>query len=339
MGKKRIKPSDLYWGLGWMFSYLFYSKASVSWLFVHARIKGIFRSIISSKRRSIAENLKVVYGKEKSAKEIKIITRRHFEYLEKNDLTFLLPQLKNFQVSSNWPIEGLEYLDAALEKKCGAILLSAHFGYGRVISHLLRLHGYKVNLVGVKSDPTFSNRYKKDRQWRRQHRPLSMFCKYMHERFQLAKNAYDVCDLVAHMNVRPLLKALKNNEILIILGDGLHALNFVNVKILNQILPFPTGPMSIANATGTTVLPTFAVDTKNGLGIKIQIEQPLHIKPTNDSNNEIAEKIHQFAQIYQAYINRYPHLYRWSKDNWFEKRIKQSQKDVSERFVDQPAKI
>ncbi len=318
-----------------MLTYFFYTSASISRLFLIAKIKGRLRSHFSPKRFSIAKNLRFIYGNEMSDKALRTITRQHFEYLEKNDLTFVLPQLKHFKNPGNWPISGLEHLDSALEKKRGVILLSAHFGYGRIISHILRLRGYKINLIGVKSAPTFSNRYKKDRQWRRRRRPLSTFCKYMHGRFQFAKNAFDNCDLVADLNVRPLLRALKSNEILIILGDGLHALNFVNVNILNQTLPFPTGPMSIAKATGAVILPTFAIDTQNRLGIKIEIGQPLQIDPDTNSKDAIAEKIHQFARIYERYIYSYPHLHRWSKENWFDKRIKQSKKDVSERFAEQ----
>jgi lauroyl/myristoyl acyltransferase len=141
-------------------------------------------------------------------------------------------------------------------------------------------------------------------------------------------------DLVADFNVRPLVESLKKNEIIMILGDALHSVNFAHIKILEQVYPFPTGFMTIAMNTGATILPTFAVDDFGGYGIKIVIEKPLELEKNGATNQELTTiNIEHYVRIFESYVKRYPHLFKiWTKENWFEKRRARSRKDLSKRY-------
>ncbi len=155
----------------------------------------------------------------------------------------------------------------------------------------------------------------------------------MYQRLQVARDSYDVIDLAATLNIRPLVQVLQRNEILFIQGDGLHAANLINVEILGQQIPFPQGLMSIAQGTGAAVVPVFAIDTPNGLGLRIVIETPLRFKKIETSpRGETAPSIEDFARVFESFVKRYPHLYRWSREKWLEKRRERGSRTVAERY-------
>ena len=330
MSDKLFKPSDLLWAIGWLCKKTFYTVAPLPLLFLIAGLKGRLKSYRSQARVLTYKNLAAVFGRMKSEKEIRAIVRRHFEYAEKNELTYFLPRLEPFAKPDCWPVEGLEFLDSALALGKGAILLSAHFGYARVIKPAISLRGYPVTIVGPRAGARFRQSYKQAREQKRQ--TLTRFGKFMHQRLQISNAAYAVNDLAASLNVRPLVELLRKNEILFIQGDGLHSANLVNVEVLGQPIPFPEGVMSLALKTGTAILPAFAVDTPSGLGIRTIIEKRLEL-PTNGTEREVVIRyVECFAHVFESYLNRYPHLYRWSRENWLEKRRARGMRKVEQRY-------
>ncbi|MEK7728149.1 MAG: lysophospholipid acyltransferase family protein [candidate division KSB1 bacterium] len=331
MNEKWFRPSDLYWPVVWLCGKMFYAVAPVPLLFLWANLKGWYKSLTSPQRTAAYNNLFAVFGDVKSEREIRALVRRHFQYAEKNELTYLLPRLPVFARPERWPVEGLEHLEAALAAGKGAILLSAHYGYARMIKPILSMRGYKVSIVGPKAGIRYSRRYKQEREQKRSE--FTRFGKFMHQRLQVARDSYDVIDLAATLNIRPLVQVLKRNEILFIQGDGLHAANLVNVEILGQSIPFPQGIMSIARGTGAAVVPVFAVDTPGNLGLRIVIETPICFgEDVAAAPDTAAAHIEKFARVFESYVKRYPHLYRWTREKWMEKRRERGKRTVQERY-------
>ena len=163
---------------------------------------------------------------------------------------------------------------------------------------------------------------------------LTQFGNFIYHRFLDLPtfSAHEEDDLAANLNIRPLVQALQRNEILIMTVDGVRASNFIEVKILGQIIPFATGSISMAGGTGAVVLPTFVVDSNTrAIGIKLIIEKPLELEHTDNPKQDLRVNIERFARIFESYIDRYPHLYRWG-NNYFEKRRWASRIDVADRY-------
>ncbi|RMD97709.1 MAG: hypothetical protein D6814_08965, partial [Calditrichaeota bacterium] len=220
-------------------------------------------------------------------------------------------------------IEGLHHLDEALALKSGAILLTAHFGYGRLIKHLMRLHGYPAWLVGPKVEEKPKHKY-------------SPFAKFVYRKIlnmpEFSVNEEN--DIESNLNIRPLVQKLKNNEILILTADGLRASSLLDVKVIGQIVPMATGSVSLARATGAQILPAFGVDDDEGeIGIKLVIEKPMELTITQNAKEDARVNLQKFGCILESYINRYPHLYRWAKANFFKKRQQFSKVDVADRYA------
>jgi KDO2-lipid IV(A) lauroyltransferase len=329
MNNKLFKPSDLYWMCKWLISKIYYSALPIPALMRLAKLKGLFKSFASKKRFVVKENIVSVFGDSKSEREIQALARRHFEYLEKVHTAFFLLRLRQNINPRNWPIEGLDHLDSALAQGKGVILVSAHFGYSRAIKPLLKMRGYSVSLVGNKAGAKIGKEYKS-----RLKKQLgrSRFGRFIFKRLELANLTQEDNDFPAELNVRPLVKALKRNEIIVIMGDGLHAMNFVEFKILDQLLPFPTGWMSIAAETGAAVLPVFVVDSTDKLGLQLFIEKPLTISKNERIKPDLAAGVECFARLFGSYVERYPHLYKWGKTSRSQKWLTRSKLDLAERY-------
>ncbi|RMD96393.1 MAG: hypothetical protein D6814_11485, partial [Calditrichaeota bacterium] len=322
--KDRIRASDLYWVTKWGLIRLFYFLTPVPFFLLYARLKGYYQSKFSEQRFLIQRCLKAVFEGQKSEKEIRTLMRKHLQFLRTVDLALILPKVRGFSSYKGWQIEGLEHLDAALAQGKGAILLTTHFGYTKLIRPVLQPRGYTVRLVRPRSS---SKRLKYQKMMLNQY---SAFRRAAYERFQIAKS-HDPNDPVADFNVRPLVEVLKRNEVLVILGDALHASNFVYVKILGKEVPFPTGVLSIAYRMGTPVIPTFAIDRPGGLGMKLELNPPLEIpKNGTPAKTAIEGTTENFAKIFASYLERYPYLYiqAWTKENFFDRRLARSRKDV-----------
>lgn len=332
--KKLFRLSDLYWTAAWFCTRAFYTLAGLRTLFFCTKLRGRLKSFAAPARTPTYQNLMAVFGRFKTEKEVRAIVRRHFEYQEMVELEFLLPGLKRFSHPRFWPVDGLQHLDQALARGRGVILLSTHFGYSRSIRHFLRVRGYAIMAVGAKAGVRSGKRYKKGRELTRE--GLTRFGKFMYQRLQLDRTAHDFYDISAHLNVRPLVQALGDNRILFIEGDGLHSANFIEIEIVGHPVPFPTGAMSMALATGAAVLPAFAVDAQHG-GIEVFIEKPLELQQSGDVRKDSAAGVQAFARIFESYVLRYPHLYRWSRENWLEKRRRRSRSDIEQRYNPQLA--
>ncbi len=141
MNEKLFRLGDLLQVGAWLCGKIFYTVAPVPVLFLWANLKGWYKSRAASQHTAAYKNLVAVFGDSKSEREIRAIVRRHLQYGEKNELTYLLPRLPGFENPARWPVEGLENLEAALAAGKGAILLSAHYGYARMIKPVLSMRG------------------------------------------------------------------------------------------------------------------------------------------------------------------------------------------------------
>src|SRR5207302_6883857 len=122
--------------------------APVSWLFRLADAAGTVRSLTSGARSDVRRRLERHLGKTCTEAELRRIERRHFQFAERNALARVWPQIRNFAGNESCRLDGLQHIDAALAEGRGVILLSAHFGYARLIKPLLSRRGYRVWLVG-----------------------------------------------------------------------------------------------------------------------------------------------------------------------------------------------
>ncbi len=326
MQNKLFEISDIYYAGNWIFHRFAYRLLPVNFYLRYARLKGRFKYYFSNQRNRIKINLMKFLGNIYSEKKIGSIALRHFEFCEKMNITHKLINLDQFTPPANWQVEGLAHLDNALSRGKGAILVSAHFGYYKLIKNILIQKGYKVKLVRANS----SKNTKKDEKIFQQ---ASRFKKRIYERYYTPLALPDENDLFANFNIRPLMNVLNANEILVIMGDALHSSQFTYLPFLGQTYPFPQGYMSLAMMTDTSILPAFVLNADKGSTLKLVIEDPLVLEKKGANGNGLQHNIEQYVTVYESYVKRYPdHLKIWLKEDWFEKRLARSKKSIKKRY-------
>ena len=109
---------------------------------------GTVDSLSYRARTTLMETLETHVGETTSRRELQRIVRRHLQTRRTGRFTLIWPQVRAFAGVETIPIQGLEDLDEALARGKGAILVTAYFGYVRMIKPILRSRGRRAVLVG-----------------------------------------------------------------------------------------------------------------------------------------------------------------------------------------------
>jgi KDO2-lipid IV(A) lauroyltransferase len=248
------------------------------------------------KQRQVAlSSLNVAFGKDKTKAELDNIARDCFTIIAKSavELMFLMnkPSLAKKRVS----IEGREYLDKALAKGCGVILVSAHFGNFPLLLGRLALDGYKA--AGIMK-PMRDTRMEK------------LFLK-KRDKFGV-RTIYsmprDAC-------VNKTIQALRNNELLFIPIDQNFGTGGVFVNFFGRKAATAVGPVVLAQRTGAAILPCFIVRQPDDTH-KIIFEPALSLEKGESTQDTVLVNIQKLTDIIEAYIRKYPAEWGWIHRRW-----------------------
>ena len=245
------------------------------------------------KKEILVQNLtRLKDGLHRDAKAEEHILRGYFRnhYID-HLLIFIFPKFGKKEVRKFVEISGLEYLDEALKKKKGVILLHGHFGPVHLPLVSLARIGYQLKQVGYPSDEG-----------------LSWIGRNVAFRLRLKYEAVIPADIInADSYVRPIFRWLGTNGVLMITGDGTgidkqmgkyHMFEFFGQQVM-----FPLGPSILAHKSGATIMPMFVVPGEETL-YKIVIEKP--IKSDMSAKEGIQDITDQFIRRLEDYISRYP---------------------------------
>jgi lauroyl/myristoyl acyltransferase len=107
---------------------------------------------------------------------------------------------------------------------------------------------------------------------------------------------------------RSLVRLLAENRIVCMANDGMYGQRFVSVPFLGHSRSVATGTVTLARATGATMLPMFCVEAPVGKW-RVIIEPPIRSDAANrdQAAYDIAA---QYVALLESYIRRYPDQYR-----------------------------
>lgn len=284
---------------------------------------GYLRSRYRGVPPAVRNNLEFVFGDERRAEALDTISTDYARYEHQLYLYRILPLHRGFRDTDLWRIDGLENLDAALKGGRGVVLATAHLGFPHMIPEILRLNGYNIQQVVASGE-----RLRRQRREEEGVARGSRFRKYIHFRTRIVTDAVAEHDIVASLDVRPILQMLDQNGIVMIAGDGEWSTEFEILPLLEREYPFPVGFIKLAVMTGAAVLPAFCIFDSNWKMVT-QIHPPLDI----DSNHSMRENVAQFAKALEQQISRTPHQWlRWRQERWFEKMLSWVDKELPERY-------
>ena len=263
----------------------------VSWGIALLRTMGdVHYSFSRGKKGLLRYNLSRLKGDSAAddEKSIREYFRNHYI-----DHLFILifPKFGTREIERFVEIEGLEFLDKALKKGKGVLLIHGHFGPVHLPLVVLSRLGYRMKQIGFPTDEG-----------------LSWIGRNIAFRLRLKYESKIPAEIIkADSFLRPAFKWLNENGIIMVTGDGTgterkvgkHAL----FKFFNQPVMFPLGPAILREKTGAAILTVFIVPGEKK-AYKIIIEE--FIMSDYKDGEGIQNTTQQFVNRLGRYIDKYP---------------------------------
>jgi len=183
--------------------------------------------------------------------------------------------------------EGLENLDIALSRGKGVILLLSHFGSFLLPLPFLGYRGYNINQITGKQIHT------------------SLIAERMWRWRKKDADKLPINFIQADKFLRPVYKALMNNEIVVMAFDGRDGSKWAVTEFFERKVRFSTGPFELAKNTGATIIPTFTIRMKNGTH-KLVLESPFKLTNVNQTESALLYDTRRFAKLFARYIEESP---------------------------------
>jgi KDO2-lipid IV(A) lauroyltransferase len=248
------------------------------------------RKRIWKTRKNVSIALKI------NEKEADKIVRKSLQNHLRNMLEFMrYHQLNNHQLSSIVEYEGLDFLNTALSNGKGVILLTAHFGAKQLLQVALGHKEYALNQINFHMDgKELTNIQRRVSQKQRKN----------------IEEKIPVTFISAKGFMGPVYKCLKNNEVLIIAGDGIGLKRHMDISsyqpfnFLGKKMMFPVNYLNLAKKTGAQIVPVFVLREKTNH--RIVFEPALNI---NSEKN--IEGINVFILSLEKKIVKYPFLWEF----------------------------
>ncbi|MBD3264135.1 MAG: hypothetical protein GF375_03425, partial [Candidatus Omnitrophica bacterium] len=218
-------------------------KLPLSTVYIIGKLLGRLTYFLVLPQRRIALQGLAIAFPQKTPMERKVIARDFFIFMAQSSLE-LLHILKNEDELQRVRIRGEEYLKDALSKKKGVVIFTAHFGNFPLMSLKLAKKGYKANIVA---------------------RPMRD--KKAGDHFHELREKAGVKTIFSYPRkecVNGIIKALRNNEIVIIQMDQNFGTGGVWIKFFNKLAATPVGPIIFALRTGASTVPAYIYRTGEG---------------------------------------------------------------------------
>jgi len=271
------------------------------------KVLGNIAYFVVRRHRKIALDSLSVAFPDKSFKEKKRIARSFFVFMAQGSFE-LLHLLKKPAELIYTRIQGRKHLDKALEKKKGVVMLTAHLGNFPLMSLKLAKEGYPTNIVVRQMRDTSAN-------------------DYFHKLREKA-GVKTIFALPRRECISGIIKALRSNEIVIMLMDLNFGSGGVWVKFFNKLAATPIGPIVLAARTDAAVVPAYIYrEGKKKHCIRIFPQEEL----ITDANKDKATLLNaiKFTRIIEDWIREYTWQWGWIHRRW---KTRPSKKDKEAEF-------
>ncbi len=260
------------------------------------RTFGALGYIFSVRHRKIAlDSLRIAFSGEKSPLEIKRIAKDCFRFMGEASWEMFYFLNNPQRIKEKVEIKGIENLRKALKKGKGVIALTAHFGNFPLMCLRLKEEGFVVNTMA---------------------RPLrdEKAGSFIH-RLRSATGVKTIFSYPKREAVFNSLRALANNEILVIQMDQNFGTGGVWVRFFGKLAATPIGPIVLALRSKASIVPMFIV-RERGAQHSVFIEEEVPLEVREDKDETILVNAIKFTKIVEDWIRRYPGLWGWIHRRW-----------------------
>jgi KDO2-lipid IV(A) lauroyltransferase len=250
-------------------------------------------------RKVAFQNLRTAFGQEKSASEIRGITKRTFQNLGMMAVEFFrIPSMDMETFKRRVKMEGLAEALALLEKKKGALLLIGHFGNWEMMGLMSKVIG---NPIIVLAKPMKKN------QWV--------------DRFITQIRSASGLEVISTVNAsRKVIRALSQNRVVgILIDQRAKRSEGIWADFFGRKAPTTPGLAVLAMKTGAPVLPVFMI--RNGFQKhRLIVKEPLELIHTGDIKKDVEANTQLFNHTLESMIREYPDQWFWVHRRWERKK-------------------
>jgi KDO2-lipid IV(A) lauroyltransferase len=264
-----------------------------------ADVLGSLYYLLAKKDRKIVKNnMAVVLKQPQHSKALAKISRMVFVSFARYLVEFFRSgKIDQRFLKERIEVEGEEHLKSALNLGRGVLLVGAHLGNWELAGMVLSMLGYNINVVA----------------WVHKNRLINNF-------FLEHRESKGVKVIPLGSGIRKVFSALKNNELVGLLGD----IDYTNpeagikVKLFGQDTLIPKGPALFSLKTGCPIVPAFMLREKDNT-FKFRLEKPIiHNYSGNQREQALTEITEEVGKCIESYVVRYPEQWfmltpRWQK--------------------------
>lgn len=244
-----------------------------------------------AKRRNMVCNMSVVLGTDRrqAAPAARASARHYGHYL--TDF-FNLPNVPPAEIVRRSHVDGWAHLDRVLEAGKGAIFATCHFG----------LWDYAPALVA-------------DRYPGRVYVVAEPFTSPQIEALIQGQRAALGATVIPMTNVRAMVRALRNNDIVCLVVDRPVARDGVEVDFFGRPTMVPAGTATLAALTGAAILPGYFVHRADG-GYYGGILPPIETAASGDRETAVRRATQDTFAAIESIIRRNPTHWYMFRDMW-----------------------
>ncbi len=245
-------------------------------------------------RRASIESLSIAFP-EISFVARKKLTKKFFIFMVEGGFE-LLYYLKNAdKIKRVVKIKGKRFLDKALARGKGVILVTAHYGNFPLMSLRLAAEGYPVHFVA---------------------RPMRD--KYAEGHFDRLRTQAGVKTISAYPRkacVSGIINALAKNEIVIIQMDQNFGTGGVWVDFFGKLAATPTGPIVLSLRTRAALVPSYISQVQGRKHI-VNIFPEEELSLLENKEKTILTNAAKFTKIIEGWIREEPYQWSWIHRRW-----------------------
>lgn len=246
-------------------------------------------------RANVAANLRAIFPN-KSLSEIRSIrlamARNFAKYLAD---FFRFTLLEKEDIKKMVEIEGLHYIDEALVKGKGAIILTAHIGNWELAGVAVGLLGYPLAAVALPH----------------RHKSVDNFFNSQRQRKRMMV-------IPLGRAARHCLNFLHGNKIIALAGDRVFNTTGILLDFFGLPTHLPEGPAAFSLKTGAPIIPGFMTRNPDDT-FKLIFEKPIEFHPCGDKDKDIIQLTSKCKAIIEDYIRRYPEQWFMFRKFWVDK--------------------
>ncbi|MGC8786133.1 MAG: lysophospholipid acyltransferase family protein [Anaerolineae bacterium] len=257
------------------------------------RLGDLAFAMSKASRENVLDNLRHVLGPEADKTHLEQVARQIFRNQAKNyyDL-FRVASLSAAQIERLVTIHGLQHIDEALAAGKGLIVVSAHFGNLDVAIQAFALRGYPITAIAEHLQPEKLYRY-----------VVSL------------RASKGIKLIPVDSFLRPIFKALRNNEIVGLAADRNLTETGTVVEFFGAPALLPDGHVRLALRTGAKLAMAFSLRKPDNT-FEVFVEPPLPLANTGDPNQDTRLGMEKLIAALEKWIGQHPEQWVMFQPVW-----------------------